>query len=96
GHALLLNSKAMETLGIDENTKDPGEHSYFARNGSGIPTGLVIEIPAMMQCKKLLAHKKAILQRSLKCSRSNMHPMATLPYLRPCLQTVKTMDCLKF
>ncbi len=59
GHALLLNSKSMETIGIDENTKDPGEHSYFARNRSGIPTGLVIEIPAMMQCKKLLANKKS-------------------------------------
>ncbi len=57
GHALLLNSKAMETLGIDENTKDPGEHSYFVRNGSNRPTGLVIEIAAMMQCKKLLGNK---------------------------------------
>ena len=54
GHALLLNTKAMEVLGIDRNTGDPNENSYFCRDASGEPTGLVIEIPAMMRCKSLI------------------------------------------
>lgn len=59
GHALLLNSKAMETLKINSDTKDPGEHSYFVRDGNGKPTGLVIEIPAMMRCKDLMKETKS-------------------------------------
>ncbi len=55
GHALLLNSFAMKKLGIDENAEDPSEDSYYARDEKGVPTGLVIEIPAMRPCKKLFA-----------------------------------------
>ncbi len=54
GHALLLNSRAMETLGIDRDTEDCGADSYFERDGGGNPTGLVLEPPAMMRCKSLL------------------------------------------
>ncbi|MCR4704511.1 MAG: amidohydrolase [Lachnospiraceae bacterium] len=54
GHAALLNAVSMQILGIDRDTKDPSESSYFVRNENGDPTGLVIEIPAMMQCKKLI------------------------------------------
>lgn len=54
GHAALLNSVSMRTLGIDRNTEDPSNSSYFVRDEGGDPTGLVIEIPAMMQCKKLI------------------------------------------
>ena len=54
GHALLLNSKAMEVLGIDRDTEDPGRESYFQRDPQGNPTGLVIEIPAMMRCQSLV------------------------------------------
>lgn len=54
GHALLLNSKAMEQLGVNRETEDPDENSYFARDPEGNPTGLVIEIPAMMRCRVLL------------------------------------------
>ena len=54
GHALLLNSKAMEALGIDGKTKNPGEDSYYVRNDKGNPTGLVIEIPAMRPCLKIM------------------------------------------
>ncbi len=55
GHALLLNTKAMEILGINKDTKDPDENSYYARDDDGNPTGLVIEISAMKPCKKLIA-----------------------------------------
>ncbi len=54
GHALLLNSRSMEMLGIDRNTEDPDENSRFVRDEKGDPTGLVIEIPAMMLCKRLM------------------------------------------
>ena len=53
GHALLLNTAAMRTLGIGRDTEDPGRDSYFRRDGAGNPTGLVIEIPAMMLCRRL-------------------------------------------
>ena len=54
GHALLLNSRAMERLGIDRTTEDPDENSYFVRDEHEDPTGLVIEIPAMLRCKSLM------------------------------------------
>ena len=57
GHALLLNSRAMEILGINKDTKDPDSGSYFVRDAGGNPTGLVIEIPAMMTCMSLFDHK---------------------------------------
>ena len=66
GHALLLNRRAMETLGIDSDTKDPGEHSYFVRDEDGNPTGLVIEIPAMMLCKALMKETKSDVKIVLK------------------------------
>lgn len=53
GHALLLNHRAMEELHIDRNVVDPGEGSCFVRDADGEPTGLVIEIPAMMRCRAL-------------------------------------------
>ena len=53
-HALLLNRRAMEQLGIGRETEDPGGDSYFVRDESGAPTGLVIEIPAMMRCTPLI------------------------------------------
>ncbi len=55
GHALLLNSRAMEEFGVDKDIEDPGEGSYFARDDDGDPTGLVIEIPAMRKCTALLS-----------------------------------------
>ncbi len=54
GHALLLNSKAMEELGICKETPDPDSSSYYVRNENGEPTGLVIEIAAMLPCKALI------------------------------------------
>ncbi len=54
GHAALLNTVSMRLLGIDRDTEDPSESSYFMRDENGDPTGLVIEIPAMMQCRKLM------------------------------------------
>jgi len=54
GHALLLNSKAMEMLKINKDTQDPGDNSYYVRDNEGNPTGLVIEIAAMKPCKKLI------------------------------------------
>ena len=54
GHAMLLNHAAMARLGIDKETPDCDENSYFARDGRGEPTGLVIEIPAMMRCAPLV------------------------------------------
>ena len=53
GHALLLNSCAMQILGVDREVEDPDENSYFVRGRDGSPTGLVIEIPAMMRCRAL-------------------------------------------
>lgn len=55
GHGLLLNTRAMEKLGINRETEDPGRDSYYARDELGNPTGLVIEIPAMRPCKELLS-----------------------------------------
>ncbi|MBR2067680.1 MAG: amidohydrolase [Solobacterium sp.] len=54
GHALLLNTYAMKKLGINNDTLDPGSGSYFVRDQDGNPTGLVIEIAAMMICKELI------------------------------------------
>ncbi len=54
GHALLLNTKAMERLGLNRDTPDPSENSYYVRNDRGDPTGLVIEIEAMRPCKALI------------------------------------------
>lgn len=54
GHAALINTKAMQMLGITRDTPDPDSGSYYARDGKGLPTGLVIEIPAMMPLKRLL------------------------------------------
>ena len=57
GHALLLNSKAMEELDICKETPDPDSSSYYVRNENGEPTGLVIEIAAMLPCKALIKEK---------------------------------------
>lgn len=54
GHALLLNTCAMQALGVDREVEDPDENSYFVRGQDGLPTGLVIEIPAMMRCRSLM------------------------------------------
>lgn len=54
GHALLLNTRAMEELGIRKDTRDPGVDSYYVRDPDGYPTGLVIEIPAMLPCRALI------------------------------------------
>ncbi|MBQ9721229.1 MAG: amidohydrolase family protein [Oscillospiraceae bacterium] len=54
GHALLLNTRAMEELGIDRNTEDYGRDSYFERDSEGNPTGLVVEVQAMLRCRSLL------------------------------------------
>ena len=54
GHALLLNSRAMECVGIRKDTEDPSEDSYYVRDDKGNPTGLVIEIPAMRACYELM------------------------------------------
>ena len=53
-HALLLNTKAMEELGISKETPDPDSSSYYVRNENEEPTGLVIEIAAMLPCKALM------------------------------------------
>ena len=58
GHALLLNTKAMEELGICKDTPDPDNSSYYVRDENGEPTGLVIEIAAMMPCKTLMKEKR--------------------------------------
>ena len=54
GHGLLLNSAAMKLIGINKDTPDPSPDSYYKRDKEGNPTGLVIEIPAMMPCKVIL------------------------------------------
>ncbi len=53
GHALLLNSCAMERIGIRRDTENVDNNSYFVRDSGGNPTGLVIEIPAMLKCRSL-------------------------------------------
>lgn len=55
GHAMLMNTKAIELAGIDKNTKDPGETSYFVRDLEGNPTGLVIEVEALSMCRDALS-----------------------------------------
>ncbi len=65
GHALLLNHRAMELLHIDRDTEDPDENSYFVRDGNGEPTGLVIEIPAMMRCRALVDAEGAASEETL-------------------------------
>ena len=42
GHALWINSKAMEIAGIDRNTLDP-EGGEFIRDSEGNPTGILID-----------------------------------------------------
>ena len=54
GHALLLNTMAMNKLCINKETEDPDSSSYYVRDDEGNPTGLVIEIPAMTPCKALM------------------------------------------
>ncbi len=53
GHALLLNTEALKALNITRDTADRDENSYFKRDEDGNPTGLVIEIPAMVSCMGL-------------------------------------------
>lgn len=55
GHALLMNSKALEFAGIDRNTPDPSESSYFSRDKEGNPTGLAVEIQAMTLCRNAIS-----------------------------------------
>lgn len=64
GHALLLNSTAMEELGINRDTPDPSKDSYYVRDDNGDPTGLVIEIPAMRPCAKLISEISMEARRS--------------------------------
>ena len=64
GHALLLNSAAMKELGINKDTPDPSEDSYYVRDDNGNPTGLVIEIPAMRPCAKLISEISMEARRS--------------------------------
>ena len=51
GHAILLNTYAMNELGINSDTPDPSDDSYYVRDAKGNPTGLAIEIPAMRPCQ---------------------------------------------
>ncbi len=54
GHALLLNQNALDAAGIDKDTTSPSSDSYFAKDSSGEPTGMVIELPAMKLCKNAI------------------------------------------
>ncbi|MFK7732769.1 MAG: amidohydrolase [Pseudomonadales bacterium] len=48
-HAAWVNTKALEQLGIDENTPDPiPDFSYYKREGNGYPTGYLLEGTASM------------------------------------------------
>ena len=51
GHAILLNTYAMNELGINSDTPDPSDDSYYVRDAKDNPTGLAIEIPAMRPCQ---------------------------------------------
>ncbi len=64
GHALLLNTPAMKVVGISRDTPDPSENSYYVRDDNGDPTGLVIEIPAMRPCVKLITEISMETRRS--------------------------------
>ena len=59
GHAALLNTKAMAEIGLNRESVDPDDNSYYVRNDDGEPTGLVIEISAMRPCMKLMAEPTA-------------------------------------
>jgi len=48
GHSQLLNSKALELMGVDKNSLDPStDLSFFARDENGEPTGWVKEFAAI-------------------------------------------------
>ncbi|MEM8498153.1 MAG: amidohydrolase [Pseudomonadota bacterium] len=48
-HAAWVNTKALQQLGIDENTTDPvPDFSYYKREASGYPTGYLLEDTASM------------------------------------------------
>ena len=50
GHGLWLNSKALETAGVNRNTPDPiPGFSYFVRDSKGDATGYVLEVAAVLQ-----------------------------------------------
>jgi len=54
GHSLLLNSKALEMMGIDKNSPDPStDLSFFERNQNNDPTGWVKEFAAMQLLAKI-------------------------------------------
>ena len=55
GHAALINTKAMKELGLDRDSEDPEEDSYYVRDKKGDPTGLIIEISAMRPCMQLMS-----------------------------------------
>lgn len=46
GHAMLVNTKALELAGINENTSDP-RGGMFGRDENGIPNGNIYEFTAM-------------------------------------------------
>ncbi len=58
GHALVLNSCAMELVGINRDTKDP-EGGQFERFENGEPNGVVVEIPALLICQPYIDMKPA-------------------------------------
>lgn len=48
-HSLWVNSKTLEIAGIDCNSPDPVPgFSFYGRNAAGVPTGWVLEAPAML------------------------------------------------
>ncbi len=49
GHSLWSNSRALEVAGVNRETADPiPGFSYYARDGSGDPTGYVLEVDAVL------------------------------------------------
>src|SRR5262249_7805899 len=55
-HAAVLNSKALELMGIDRNTPDPKHgYSFFVRDAKGDPTGWVKERAHEQSMPNLLA-----------------------------------------
>ena len=55
-HSLWVNAAALAIAGIDRNTPDPEPgYSTFARDESGVPTGWVLEGPAMTIVREAVA-----------------------------------------
>ncbi len=49
GHSLWVNSKALELAGVHRDTPDPvAGFSFYTRDSDGVPTGYILEAPAML------------------------------------------------